>query len=531
MTTEVQATPIGVWFYGIGTCDSCDTHHHLYASNVVRGCALCPEHLLGATHSVITNHYEFSETWERYHEVERALYDYRTVVPEIQPDAHTYCGTCLRPFQEGERKVSGRHFSGTPAFFHADCCTQDCSVCETYVPRWSWAQPLSANNRSYYDYLRDTSQSGGYTNPLLFEGERYCNEHLQAQLEEVSSYFQCERCSEYFDGDRSTYFYWRGDHYCDECRDEYFGTCDYCDEWYDREDDHNCEHDEEQDESGIIHSYGYKPYYQYYGTGSYYLGFELEIQRKDSDNTLNYGAEKLLNIIGNRAYYKYDGSVDDGFEIVTHPHTLEEYQTKFPWGFVPVAKSLGYRSWNAEASCGFHVHVGRVAFGPGKNPHESDKLYLERTIIVRQRHEIRFTKLFYDNQRQVERIAGRQANMYAQFGDKGNIYNKVKRGWSNDGRYSVINTENRDTIEVRIFKGSLNQARILANIELVHCAVEYTRDLKVTGSNKALSWVKFAGYVGQNMEKYPHLFALMEKTFSNEPLYDNRTEESEGAEF
>jgi hypothetical protein len=94
-----------------------------------------------------------------------------------------------------------------------------------------------------------------------------------------------------------------------------------------------------------------------------------------------------------------------------------------------------------------------------------------------------------------------------------------------NGRYSVVNTENPYTIEVRLFKGSLNKARLMANLEFVHCAVEYTRDLKVTGSNKALSWLKFTGYVAQNMDKYPHLFALMEKTFNNEPLYDNRTDE------
>jgi hypothetical protein len=525
MTTEVQVAPTASWFYGFGNCDECGIYHHLYVSNDVRDQTLCAGCLINIAAMFLKDRYEYPEVLHYTGDFKEALYDYRTRVPEIQPDNHKFCGACLRPFSDSETPVWGKLWNGVEGLFHDVCCEINCATCQVYTPRWSWHFPLTMLNREYYDYLSPYKGDSFPTNPNILEGTRYCNEHLQVELDTLSAYFQCERCNEYHDMDRSDYFTWHSDTYCEECRDECFRTCDYCDEWYDIDSDHDCG----EDQSGIIHSYSYKPYYTFFGTGSYHLGFELEVELQDGDRTLNYGAEKLLEVIGHRAYYKYDGSVEDGFEIVTHPHTLEEYQTRFPWDFVPLARRMGYRSWNADASCGFHVHVGRVAFGPGKNPRESDKTYLERTIIVRQRHEIRFTKLFYDNQRQVERIAGRQANMYAQFGDKNRIYHKIKRGWSTDGRYSVINTENRDTIEVRIFKGSLNQARLLANLELVHCAVEYTRDLKVTGTNKALSWVKFTGYVGQNMEKYPHLFALMEKTFNNEPLYDNRTVE-EGVE-
>ena len=527
MTTEVQVTPIGVWFYGIGECDDCHIYHHLYVSSEVRGKALCPEHFMGTIHGILANRYEYTEVWNHYHAVEQLMYDYRTVVPEIQPEAHEYCGTCHRPFgKENVSRIAGQYHSGTPALFHRDCCVQNCSVCEIYVPRWSWSYPLGANNRTYYEYLRDISQSGAYVNPSILEGERYCESHLQDALMEID-YFECERCSEFFDSNRSTYFMWHSDFYCGECRDEMFSVCDYCDTWYDIDNGHDCG----EDESGIIHAYSYKPFYTHFGTAPYHLGFELEVESHSNSYGLNDSAEQLLKILGDRTYFKYDGSVDNGFEIVTHPHSLHEFQEKFPWRFIDKAKSLSLRSWNADSSCGFHVHVGRVAFGPGKLPDEPDRHYLNRTIIVRQRHEIRFTKLFYENQRQVERLAGRSSE-FARFNDKKNVYNKVKHGHSYDGRYSVVNTENRDTIEIRIFKGSLNQPRLLANIELVHCAVEYTRDLRVTGANKALSWLKFTGYVAENMEKYPHLFALMEKTFSNEPLYDNRTESNvfEGVE-
>jgi hypothetical protein len=50
-------------------------------------------------------------------------------------------------------------------------------------------------------------------------------------------------------------------------------------------------------------------------------------------------------------------------------------------------------------------------------------------------------------------------------------------------------------------------------LEFVHCAVEYTRNLKVNGKNKALSWLAFVGYVHANQEQYPHLHAVMDSTF------------------
>jgi hypothetical protein len=49
-------------------------------------------------------------------------------------------------------------------------------------------------------------------------------------------------------------------------------------------------------------------------------------------------------------------------------------------------------------------------------------------------------------------------------------------------------------------------------LEFVHSAVEYTRNLKVNGKNKALSWVAFSGYVHANQEKYPNLLASMSST-------------------
>jgi hypothetical protein len=210
---------------------------------------------------------------------------------------------------------------------------------------------------------------------------------------------------------------------------------------------------------------------------------------------------------------KDDGSLNDGFEVVTHPHTLEAYQREFNWEFIPQLKRQGYRSWNTE-TCGLHVHVSRTAFGTGEAPWgRADR---EALILKRQAHELRFMKLIYDNQRQVERIAGRGSNHYATFGDKGKLVEKVKFGSQSNGRYSAINTENDATLEVRVFKGSLRKERVLSALEFVTASVEYTRDLKVTSKNQALSWLRFTAYVSDNMETYPNLALIMSESFASD---------------
>ena len=135
-------------------------------------------------------------------------------------------------------------------------------------------------------------------------------------------------------------------------------------------------------------------------------------------------------------------------------------------------------------------------------------------------------KLIYDNQRQVERIAGRSENSYASFNDKGKLVRKIKYGHQENGRYSAINTENDATLEVRVFKGSLIPERVLSAIEFVHAAVEYTRDLNVMSSqiktsngkvkSGALSWLAFCSFIYANTEQYPNLFATMVKTFDSD---------------
>lgn len=354
-----------------------------------------------------------------------------------------------------------------------------------------------------------------------------CNECFDKAIEEyggMEDHTACNQCSTYCQTDNM--YSHNGAYYCEGCEEEYWRWCDECDESYHVDDRWEHDHDDNNDDeysNSCIHNYSYKPNPVFFGTDKFHMGFELEVEAKGNTNRYD-GAELVQGMLGAHAYMKEDGSLEEGFEIVTHPHALSVYQKEFDWSFAKQLVSKGFRSWNAN-TCGIHVHVSRSGFGEvgDRNPitgRVSYQLPLEKRILARQAHELRFIKLIYDNQRQVERIAGR-SSQFATFTDKGRLVRKVKQGWQEDGHYSAVNTSNPETLEVRVFKGSLKPERVLSALEFVHAATEYTRDLKVTGKNRALSWLKFCAFVANNDEVYPNLATTIDRVFGSDTITDN----------
>ena len=429
-------------------------------------------------------------------------------------DMSERCEACLRPEIEGNERwsLTTAHLAdGRVIIAHVRCASATCEDCDL-----NYAHPHQRPWRQTEERSQDAYQVSEFAEFIQLDGRSRCTtcaEKYYAENGGEGNFYFCNHCEETvrlsytqrFDGSR----------YCNSCIESNVYTCDDCgDEYWDGSHD-NCSYLEDEEDESIIHSYSYRPSPYFIGVGKYHLGFELEVEARNGSRY--EGAELAQNTLGATAYMKDDGSLSDGFEIVTHPHTLEKYQKEFKWEVLTKLKSEGYRSWNTT-SCGLHVHVSRTAFGTGGDPWSRGITAgsREKIILARQSHELRFMKLIYDNQRQVERIAGRSNNNYARFSDKGRLVRKVKYGEQDNGRYSAINTENDATIEVRVFKGSLRKERVLSALEFVTASVEYTRDLKVTAKNQALTWLAFTGYISSNLETYPNLALIMSESFAND---------------
>jgi len=389
------------------------------------------------------------------------------------------------------------HLDCSTSSRRSDSCT-DCDSVYATIRNRNWRSLSPITNSQFATLTR-------------IEGDYRCDSCTSAFYQENGgehNYVSCPACEDIIHRDNGLWF--DDSLYCENCHDSNVYDCNECGESQWDGNGHDCSEDDDED-NGSIHSYSYRPSPFFFGKGQYYLGFELEVEARNGSRY--QGAEIAQNELGGHAYMKDDGSLSDGFEIVTHPHTLSDYQTDFNWEFIPKLKREGFRSWNTD-TCGLHVHVSRTAFGSGESAWgRSDR---EQIILKKQAHELRFMKLIYDNQRQVERIAGRSGNHYATFQDKGKLVEKVKYGNQTNGRYSAINTENDATLEVRVFKGSLRKERVLSALEFVTASVEYTRDLKVTSKNQALTWLAFTGYVSTHLDTYPNLALIMSESFASD---------------
>ncbi|MEE1077241.1 MAG: amidoligase family protein [Acutalibacteraceae bacterium] len=158
---------------------------------------------------------------------------------------------------------------------------------------------------------------------------------------------------------------------CESCYETYYTHCNDCDRIIHR--DHACYYDEEPycqscydrcSEERSIKDYGYKPEPIFYGDGNRFFGVELEVDDAGEDDDNAYEVIRTANRNGKEHIYcKHDGSLDEGFEVVTPPMTLDYHLNIMPWKEVlSELRSMSYCSHNA-GSCGLHIHVNRSTFG------------------------------------------------------------------------------------------------------------------------------------------------------------------------
>ena len=251
---------------------------------------------------------------------------------------------------------------------------------------------------------------------------------------------------------------------CRRCYEDNYETCEHCGHIIRSEDAYYvgdapyCSECYDEISERSIHPYSYKPSPIFYGTGPLYLGVELEIDRGGEDSG---NAEQLLDI-GNlreeRIYCKHDGSLGDGFEIVSHPMSLLYHRECMNWeDILHTAVSLGYLS-HKTTTCGLHIHCSRSFFGSGWREQENS---IARIVFFVENHWNELVKFSRRQEAQLDRWASR----YGISENTQITYQKTKN--HSKGRYVAVNLENDDTIEFRLFRGTLNFNTFLATLELV----------------------------------------------------------------
>ena len=293
----------------------------------------------------------------------------------------------------------------------------------------------------------------------VFDGDVYCEHCLDRQT------YVCDCCSTrvrvheaYRDDDITI---------CPRCYDNFYTRCEECGrliltedaDYFDEDNEYPYCHDcSAEIENRPIKEYNYKPNTKFYGDGIMYYGIELEIDKGGED----YGnARAIMNIANSdeeRIYCKHDGSINDGFEIVSHAATAEYHLNVFPWkGILDKARELGYCSHNTS-TCGLHIHASRSALGDTYEQQEEAIGRIVHFVELHWNEILKFTRRTEDN---INRWAARYG-----------ISTKAKDTYKNAkdrhmGRYVAVNLVNCETIEFRMFRGTLLYTTFAATIQLV----------------------------------------------------------------
>lgn len=329
--------------------------------------------------------------------------------------------------------------------------------------------------------------------------------------------YYCDSCEEY-NSYGAVRLQDRREDWCEDCLSNTY-WCEDCDGYYVDGCDEG--HDDEPDER-IIHDYNYKPDALFHGTKAerLYFGIEIEVEAYRNLSEASEYAYRLEQL--GLAYLKSDGSLSNGFEVVSHPishHYWKNEAQEFFDTMEGLRTEHKVKSWDTT-TCGIHIHVSRTGFGNAVTGEGSGP------------HMHRFLNLIYSNQELYEALAGRASSRWASFHDidrevwnydtDGNrrgtksvrhIRNKITHGYASE-RYSAVNTKNAHTLEIRIFRGSVNSNVIKAHLDLAHASVEYTRVMSVSQvRDGALSPDNFIAYIKANEVLYPELVARLAKVW------------------
>ena len=286
-----------------------------------------------------------------------------------------------------------------------------------------------------------------------------------------NNYTRCEECGDYVPVDNSSYVRSYGrvcEHCLDYSGDFYF--CEECEEWV-RYDDWDEYEDSCRDcaransrNNAIIRGYHDAPPLEFIGDlgqsmYNFYGGIEVEVDTKYGETSNVQGAlNRIVEIAGDHLHFERDGSLGSySFEMVTQPHTIEELYALDWRGILGACKENGMSAHDV-GTCGLHMHFSRTGFGEDTETQNDNITKL-----------IQFYELYWSDILKVSRRTEAQVADWARRYDRIN-HRELKSIVNSNGhgsRYHAVNVTNRNTVEIRITRGTLKYETFMACLDFM----------------------------------------------------------------
>ncbi len=210
-------------------------------------------------------------------------------------------------------------------------------------------------------------------------------------------------------------------------------------------------------------------------TNPLYLGVELEIDKGgESEIVSDYITDKLG---GENCYVMHDGSLNDGLEITTFPCSLNYHKSLCYQELFKDLVRKGYKSHNTT-TCGLHVHVDRKYLG--KTNTEID-LTIAKILYLMEKHWDNFGIIArrknsdYAN-RYGEEYTNKDSSLF-------NVLTVAKMDAMQGYKYRALNLIHENSIEFRLFKGTLKYESFIATLEFVSNLVDIAKDTTIDNIN------------------------------------------------
>ena len=149
-------------------------------------------------------------------------------------------------------------------------------------------------------------------------------------------------------------------------------------------------------------------------------------------------------------FAEFDGSLDDGFELITQPMGLDTLREL--WARVLNSRAVRNLRSHDTTTCGLHVHVSRAGL--------SQLTIAKAVCFLNADTTDRFITL----------LARRDGNGYC----KKKTANAVRASdRTSYDRYERLNLTNPHTVEFRIFRGTTNYRTLMGSVEFAHNVLEF----------------------------------------------------------
>jgi hypothetical protein len=277
--------------------------------------------------------------------------------------------------------------------------------------------------------------------------------------------------------------------------------------------------------SATIQSYSFQPTYRInvdanerLAPSTLCFGIELECGH-------TFGTARQQTILDGLAspdiYFKNDGSIT-GFEMISHPFTWRYWNAtgRDVWRErLRFIQAAGVRSYNAPG-CGMHVHMSLAAFTVAQTARVLDLVYGCPDLFQKISQRDIFDYCRFNNP-DVTTATLRTRRAVAAHNDTMQKYARrsvgaqrlVDKAHSNGERRVAINfPNNKPTLEVRMFRGTLHTPSFAKNIEVCHALHAFTLDNSIDSISSAREFVTFAY---DNERVYPNLAAFLDRWHKN----------------